>query len=508
MSNQVTQVFSGDTTQIEKSYDRMLRKLEQLTAANEKLTSQTMQQSQRAGKSLKEQEDFATSLASSWVTGLAGVAAGYFTIQGAISATNKLLEDQKRLQNEALGSASKVAGIDAALITNLAAGEDMASARGRIQGMMSKYGVSNAAHMAESVRFALAKSGGKASGLDSLESAIALTAKTPQETAATTDAHAALRRIGLTQDQADDVVASASASQPFAMQGDLATRAISTSLAARGYYAKNVDSVEVARQHIALTSLFHQQGATPEVAGTGALGIEGAMNELFTSDPRLKGIDPGDFEGRLNILLGDAEGRAKLAPKVQARLMKELGDNAPGRQVIKGINRQLTAGELTGQFRTLKKEIRADGDAFESRTRMLLAGTDALEMDTAAKADEAEKMFNESTYTPEQRLAIVRRKYDQLIDIAKSRAPSLGIPTRMLTSSIDHVSAWSGDQLWSGTNLWQGANELVQMMKQSGQVDRQMLDKMTRLLEAMEEQNYLIGQDRHAAAAADRARGR
>lgn len=508
MSNNVTQVFSGDTGQLEKCFDRLAKKMDDMLAKHEKIAARTQETSRKATAAFDDQGNKLGDVFSKWGAGLASTAAGYVTLQSVISATNRLLAEQKQLQSDSLGANTGMAGIDAGLISNLGKGEDLEAARQRVRSMMSKFGVSDAGRMAEAVKFALSKSGGKAGpGLDALQESLGLTAKLPQETAPTAEAHLALQRVGLTKDQASDFIASAQSALPFAQQSDLTQRAISPVLAARSYYNKNISGIEVAKQHAALTGLYHLGGATPEVAAAGALGMEGALNDLFESTPALKAMDPGDFEGRMAILQGDQGLAKQLSPMLAKRLSRELQTDLPGRQLTDALGKRVISGELMPAYRGLKGGITTEGDVYEKMSAGLLGGTSTLEKDTADKRAEVANMLALESMDDSARMAIIRKNYEKIVKASAEYAPVASLGPRLGAGVGDWMGAWNASESSRAdrARLLTGAAESMvnSIGNAGGDVANQRLGEM---LEEMKRQTDLMKGNASAAAAAEAAR--
>jgi len=104
----VKQTFTSDTTQLEKAMSKLERMNTRLIEQNRKLAAGSQ------GASRKARSGF-----GGWIKGLAGVAAGYLSVQTAIRAVIQEIKDKEQLENRSKNFAISVAEAQSDAIGNL-----------------------------------------------------------------------------------------------------------------------------------------------------------------------------------------------------------------------------------------------------------------------------------------------------------------------------------------------------------------------------------------------------
>lgn len=107
--------ITGEDRDLAAALQRMQKEIAKLEEANRKLVSQ----SKAANKEAKDAAREAEETSRRWVTGIAAVAGGYFTLSGALNAVNAALERQKQLQNDVASRQTALAGAERGYLSNL-----------------------------------------------------------------------------------------------------------------------------------------------------------------------------------------------------------------------------------------------------------------------------------------------------------------------------------------------------------------------------------------------------
>lgn len=108
----VKQTFTGDASQLKREYDKLLQ-------GQVKLEEQMRQVTAEARKTGKNQFSGFNKGAKAAVKNLASMAAGYFSIQGAIQLLNAELEKKRQLEDGARVAALRVADAESQVIKNI-----------------------------------------------------------------------------------------------------------------------------------------------------------------------------------------------------------------------------------------------------------------------------------------------------------------------------------------------------------------------------------------------------
>jgi hypothetical protein len=401
MAQNIHQVFSGDTAGLERAYDRLGAKLDAHAAKVAKYQETSLRQTDQAirqNKRLEESHNSMASLAEGAMTAAASGVIGYVAALGSastlISTVNAALQKQKQLGREAMESMISLSQIDASLAINLADTGKLGKSGEEARSVMREFGISDPAHIAKGIAFSLSKFYGEGErGMPTFRAAAALTQKSPDELKATAEAMGNLQAAGgFSLDQAKNLVASAGASMPTADQSQLSDYVLGSVPGAMNFAdVKKHGKEKIGKQHVALAGLMMSLGLSPASAGMAATNLESDLQSLYGSDKRLKGIDPGDIFGRMDVLQGDAEGQKIIGGFVD-ELMEKFPTDLHGRAVSKAAATTALRGgkddlrdKLYGQLSYEK--------GFADRVKLLTTGTPSLTEGTIVGQSRAGKML-------------------------------------------------------------------------------------------------------------------
>ncbi len=406
MSGTVDQVFTGDTSGLERAYSKLGGAMERHAAQMEKFSLRSLELSGKnslATQKLADDSENLSSIASRGFSSMIEKAAGYgaalLSVSTIVNSINQGLVRQKQLGAEAFNATLQMATLDAALGANIDKIENLGPNAKKAREIMTSVGISDVNHLSMGMGFSLSKAFGDPTvGFQTLEDVARLTQKTPYEMQSSAEAIGGLRSATtLNRFEARNLLASSGAAIPTGKLGDIAAYGIATVPTAMMFANEQKHGeAKISRQHMALFGSLMSLGLSAGVASTATSSFEGSLEEAFSNDPALKAIDPEDIEGRFKLLQRTAEGKGRLGEMFKSSL-GDLESDFKGKAVSKAAQKAFAEGKANRTFDTLMKNITTEGDIFEQRARFAAGGTPAIAMATIENRSQASQTVGLST---------------------------------------------------------------------------------------------------------------